>query len=106
MVLTLGQYASILPATVAVLVALGYLVKLARSAARRLDAIDRLTSRELEHNHGTSMKDDVHGIAVALGKVQHQVDDLDAQLAYIDTRLDHTISLAQKHHPETDWNQR
>ena len=62
---------------VALVAGLGYLVGKARKAARALDAIEQLVSRELEHNHGSSMKDDVHGLAVALGQLGRHVDDLD-----------------------------
>lgn len=48
--------------------------------ARKLDELNDLASRELEHNHGSSMKDDLHGLAVAVGQQQRQLDDLDTRL--------------------------
>lgn len=65
------------PGTAAGLVALGYLIKKLRQAARALDAIEVLVSRELTHNHGTSIKDDVHGIAISLGDIQRRVVGLE-----------------------------
>lgn len=68
-----------LPLAVAALVALGWL-------AQRISAIHRLVSRELERNHGSSMKDDMHGIAVSVGMMQRQVDDLDQRLRTLEAR--------------------
>jgi len=56
----------------AALAGLVYLARLVRKAVIKLDAIDKLTSRELERNHGSSMKDDVHGMAIALGILQRE----------------------------------
>lgn len=64
-------------AATALCAGIGYLVKKARAAARTLDAISALVDQELSHNHGSSMKDDVGGIAVAVGKLQRQVEDLE-----------------------------
>lgn len=47
---------------------------------RRVDAVLDLVHRELEHNHGSSMKDDVHGIAMALGRTQRDLDAVVAAL--------------------------
>jgi hypothetical protein len=38
------------------------------------------TGAQMEFNGGSSMRDDVHGIAVALGLLQREVDGLSAQL--------------------------
>lgn len=65
-------------AAAAAVAGLAYLIRLGLKAARALDAIQTVVERELEHNHGSSMKDDVHGMARAIGKLQRQVDDLDA----------------------------
>lgn len=67
-------------------VAIAPAISALRSAVRKLDAIDELLSRELEHNHGGSIKDDVHGIAVAQGHTQRRVDQLVAAL--------------RRHHPD------
>ena len=71
----------------AVLSAVGYIITKVRKAARSLDAIEDLVNllpdmqaivaRELEHNHGSSMKDDMHGVAVSVGKLQRRQDDLE-----------------------------
>lgn len=44
---------------------------------RRVKAAARLVEHELDHNGGGSMRDDVYGIAVAVGKLSRKVDDLD-----------------------------
>ena len=59
----------------AVLTALGVI---ARKVGRALEVIGRLHDlavRELEHNHGSSIKDDVHGTAIGLGVLQRRFDD-------------------------------
>lgn len=83
--------------------ALGYLAKKTRDAARAgvrmlraVIAIQRLVERELEHNHGSSMKDDIHGMAVAIGQLQRDRDD-DREV------LDNALELAAKHHPDDAW---
>lgn len=67
----------------ALLAAILYLFNLARKATRfvrrYLTRIRDLLEGELEHNHGSSMKDDVHGIAVSVGKLQRDVDDMRAE---------------------------
>lgn len=54
-------------ATVAV-----WALKMLRTLVLKLDRLDRLASKELEHNHGSSVKDDVHGIAVSVGLLQRE----------------------------------
>lgn len=75
---------------------LGYLVKKGRDVVRAIAAIQHIVERELEHNHGSSMKDDTHGMAVAIGKLQRDRDD-DRR------RLNRALRLAAKHHPEDAW---
>lgn len=77
----------------AVLTALIQLGRYARAAARaaartldklealdqigeRLEVVESLVSRELDYNHGGSMRDDVHGLAVAVGSMQRTQDAL------------------------------
>lgn len=55
--------------------------------------VDHRTSRELDHNHGGSMKDDVTGMAVSVGKLQRD-QDRDA------ARLDAALAIAARHHPD------
>jgi len=62
------------------LVALFAGARAAISLARVVHAIDRVVERELEHNGGGSIKDDVHGIAVAIGHLQRRVDHLETTL--------------------------
>jgi hypothetical protein len=80
-----------------------YLAKKVRDLVRgvlyivhAIEVIRHLVQRELEHNHGSSMKDDMHGIAVALGKLQRETED-DRR------RLKNALRLAAKHHPEDAW---
>lgn len=75
---------------------------LARKVWRIARALDRLldlaresndiVSRELEHNHGSSIKDDVHGLALAVGELQRRQDDQDDALQRL-------LILQQLHHP-------
>ena len=48
--------------------------------------IDERTAKELEHNGGGSIKDDVYGIAVAT--------------SYLERRFDALATIAAVHHPE------
>lgn len=48
--------------------------------------IDKRTAKELEHNGGGSMKDDLYGIAVRTG--------------YLERRIDAMATIAAVHHPE------
>lgn len=68
------------------LAGLVYIIGRARKAARVLDAIQHIVERELEHNHGSSMKDDMHGVAVSVGKLQRRQDDLERRF---DQHLNH-----------------
>lgn len=70
----LGAQAAALAVAVAAVL---YLAKLARTAFRWLEAIHGVVDKELTHNHGSSIKDDTHGMAVALGEVQRRVDELE-----------------------------
>lgn len=59
----------------AVLAALGYIGNKALVIARAVLAVREIVQRELEHNHGSSMKDDIYGMARSLGEVQRRLDD-------------------------------
>lgn len=63
-------------AAAALIAALVYLIRFGRKVLRIVRAIQHVVEGELEHNHGSSIKDDVHGIAVATGKLQRDVDAL------------------------------
>lgn len=80
-------------AAAAVAAALVYFARLTRKAVHKLDAIDELTSRELNHNHGGSMKDDMHGLAVTIGQLQRDRDEER-------DRFNAVLVLAATHHPE------
>lgn len=64
------------------LVALFAGARAALSLARVVHAIDKVVERELEYNGGGSIKDDVHGIAVAIGHLQRRVDHLEDTLTH------------------------
>jgi hypothetical protein len=76
----------------AVLTATTYLMRQARRAFRFLEQIHDLTTRELEHKgqpqDDATMKDDLHGIAVSLGRLQRRVDQATAQIKGNSRRLD------------------
>jgi hypothetical protein len=72
------------------------LVRGALYVLRSIEAIKHLVQRELDHNHGSSMKDDVHGMAVAIGQLQRD-RETDRR------RLSRALRLAAKHHPEDAW---
>lgn len=60
-----------------------------RNLARVLHAVHELVDRELTNNHGSSMKDDVDGLAVAVGAMSRLVDDLDERLtSHLNDRSD------------------
>lgn len=73
-----------------------YLFRGVRNVVRAIAAIQHIVERELEHNHGGSIKDDTVGMAVAIGKLQR---DRDADRR----RLNRALRLAAKHHPEDAW---
>lgn len=73
------------------------LVRWAQGLGRRLRAIDDVITRELEHNHGGSIKDDVHGMAVALGLLQRQVTEQGKQH---DADVQRLRALIDFHHPD------
>lgn len=47
---------------------------------RALDAAAPVILKELRHNGGSSMKDDLHGIAQAVGDLQRRVTDLEQRV--------------------------
>lgn len=67
-----------------------------RNLVHTIDRIEHVLNRELTHNHGTSIKDDITGLAVGLGTLHREVDS-------IGTRVDTLASLTSKHHPEDTW---
>lgn len=70
------------------LAAVGYLFRKVRAFARWISTLVEtaetllaLARKELEHNHGSSIKDDVHGTALSVDHLAHRVDDLYDALA-------------------------
>lgn len=90
------ETAVLIAAVAAAVAGLVYLARGARNVVQAIAAIQHIVERELEHNHGSSMKDDTHGMAVAIGKLQRDRDD-DRR------RLNRALRLAAKHHPEDAW---
>ncbi len=82
-----------LTAVMALGTAVGYLVRRLRKAARVLDVIERVVQRELNHNHGGSVKDDTAGTALAVGRLARTVDNLVHRVS----DLEHTRAI---HHPD------
>lgn len=81
-------------ALAALLAAVAYLGKVTRASVRWFRAVGRtvnviegVVQRELDHNHGSSIKDDVYGIARAVGVLGRTVDDLTDQITDVDNRL-------------------
>lgn len=63
--------------------ALGAVIYLGQKALRLAQAvlaIQNIVQRELEHNHGSSMKDDVYGMAIALGRAARRLDEFEEAL--------------------------
>lgn len=87
-----------------------YLSQLAARALLRawgtLHGLAELVTHELEHNGGGSIKDDVVGIAVAVGQLQRQVDELleqreDATAVHqlLQLQVDQLGQAIEQHHP-------
>lgn len=70
-----------------------FLARAVRSLVHKLDAIDELLQQELTHNHGSSIKDDVHGMAMSIGGLQREQDEERS-------RMNAVLKLAATHHPE------
>lgn len=76
---------------VAGLTALGVAFKWARGGFRKVEDVALLLTmtedlkavidRELNHNHGSSLKDDVHGIAISVHRAHNRIDELENTLA-------------------------
>lgn len=83
---------------VAVLTALGVAVRRLRLAFRALEnlaallemtgQVRDLVQRELNHNHGGSIKDDVVGTALGLQRAHNRVDQLEDRQDQVLDRLD------------------
>lgn len=65
-----------------------YLIRVLWRALRLIGVMHDIVTRELEHNHGSSIKDDVYGTAVALGQTQRRLDEVERRLEAHLTRQD------------------
>lgn len=102
----LGQVPSAIILAAAVLAALAMIGRSLRSGlawcrkvARQLQAMGDIVERELEHNHGSSMKDDVHGIAVAVGLLQRRYGEQARKQRQQERQLREIRELIDHHHP-------
>ena len=87
----IGDLATWAVAAAALLTALTYLFRQVRRAFQWVETIHDLTTRELEHTgpgDDASIKDDLHGVAVALGRLQRRVDSAANQITRNSDRLD------------------
>lgn len=91
----MSDFAILLSSIAGVLLALGVIgrfswriVKGIRKAFHMIDTVETIVTRELEHNHGSSMKDDLYGMAVGFGLTQRQVDDLESVVYQLRAQLD------------------
>jgi hypothetical protein len=71
------QLVALVAGSVVVLSGVGYLFGRLRAVFRFVETIHHITTKELEANHGGSMKDDLSGVAVAVGKLQRRVDTIE-----------------------------
>lgn len=102
----LGDLPSLIILSAAVLAALAVIGRALRSGlawcrmvARQLRAVGDIVERELEHNHGSSIKDDVHGIAVAVGLLQRRAAELARKQKQQHGELHELRELIDLHHP-------
>lgn len=79
----LSDGATLVAVLAAGLAGLIYLGQRARTAMRAIEALQRVVSHELTHNHGTSIKDDTYGIAVSTKQISDAVDELRTGLSAI-----------------------
>lgn len=77
----LVEYAAVIAALAAGLAGLLYLarhvVKGIRATMRTVSAVHTIVERELTNGGGTGLKEDVHAVAVVVGEVQGQLDELE-----------------------------
>lgn len=65
-----------------------YLARLAAKGFRAVSTMAELVERELQPNHGSSIKDDVHGMAVALGITQRRLDQVERDVQHLQATID------------------
>lgn len=81
--LTLTDVAAGFGSLVVIATALGYFAKKLRHVARLLEALSKVIGRELNPNHGSSMKDDLYGITMSLDKAHSRIDHLEQTLGVL-----------------------
>lgn len=84
----LTDSATTLAALAAGVAGIGYLIRVARRWARILERLYALADHELRHNHGGSMKDDLHGLAVASRQISEEVGALRDDLSDLRTQFE------------------
>lgn len=91
---TVEQIVGAIVGAAAFIGAVGYLWRKGKRLVRLIVAIHALLEQaatvvghELTHNSGSSMKDDVAGLAVAMGAVSRQIDNIDDRLDNVETVL-------------------
>lgn len=76
---------------------------LARQVWRAFKVLERI-AYELSPNHGSSMKDDLSAVAIAVGQLQGQVRDLatgkDAAHQLLQLQIDGLTHEVHTHHPQ------
>lgn len=100
----MSDAAAVLVAVAAGLAALGYLVKIVRRAVRIADRIEALVEptaqhvrRELSHNSGSSMKDQVTSLPRDVARIERSVARVGEQLAVVREVVDATRSAQDNH---------
>lgn len=88
----LERWLTLVTLAAAALAGVVYLIRQLLAAARVLDRLHTLVDHELTRNGGSSMKDDVAAIAVAVGQLQADVEDIrndkEAEHRVLHERLD------------------
>ena len=89
--MSVSEAASWTVLVVAGLSAIGVVFKWVRGGFRKVEDVARLIAmteqlkdvidRELNHNHGSSLKDDVHGIAVSVHRAHNRIDAVEEALS-------------------------
>lgn len=73
---SLQRWLTLLVLVSAALAALAYLSRMVWRGFRLVEQVGELLQHELTHNSGSSMKDDLAAIAVAVGRLQADMHDL------------------------------
>jgi hypothetical protein len=88
--MTINEIAAAVVLAAAAMVGAREIIRALRGSARKVDDLGELISmtadirnlvqRELNHNHGSSMKDDSHGTAISVRVAHERIDQLDDTL--------------------------